>query len=355
MAIKKEPNNEFEIFNLGYDVDIKKTPRNIPVDILKWGTTNLLPEKYLRLYYLSPTQSGITNKKAQMTAGSTYAFSTPEAEEFAKKIGFSQLFHDICLDYWLYNNISLQIVTTTFTGIIDNILYQDPTLLRKTLDPDRYAVSTNWTAQMDSSLQIYKLEEIFYVNKYNGRDSGFMFVSFTQPGVEYYSYPSYFASINSIESEIQLIQQQLNFINNNFSLTKLIKLPSTVSKTQLASFKEQMKNMSGPANAGKMLAITADGTDAIEILSISEPIDFSGIKLGLDICRESIIIGHSLPSPTIIGLAGGQSLGGDGSTIEAAYNQFFNSQVVPVRKKLVAILEDLFDKAGFATKINIIN
>jgi len=351
----KDQEGLLDMLYFGYEPNVPKSPRMIPNNILKWGRNNLAPEEYLYLYYNSTTHAGIVNKKAQATAGESYEFTNGAAEFFAKDINFSELFNMVCLDYWLYNNVSLQVVKKTFENTIHEILYQDPSLLRKTTDENQYAICGNWTAQQDSALQQYTEYPITYVNKFNdiGKiTSGFIFKSFNQPGVEFYSYPGYFSCIKSIESEIQLIEQQLNFINNNFTLTSLIKLPTTVNKTQMAEFKQQMKTqMTGPKNAGKMLVVTADGDKAIEVVPLSVPMDFSGIQQGMDLCRTNIIIGHSLASPMIAGLPSMGGLGNDGSALTLATEVWMKTQILPARARLIKIFEELFALAGYETEI----
>ena len=231
--------------------------------------------------------------------------------------------------------------------------------MRKTTNDSVFALCGNWSAQQDRALQIYTDYPISYVDRFdmNGvLKNGFIFESFNQPGVEFYSYPSYFSALKSIESEIQLIDQQLNFINNNFSLTSIVKLPTTINKTQLAEFKDQMKrNMTGPKNAGKMLVVTADGDKAIEVMPISVPIDFAALEQGMNLCRQNIILGHSLSSPLVAGLPAVGGLGDSGIALNVATEIFMTKQILPVRRKLIKIFEELFKLAGYDTTITVID
>lgn len=355
-------NNNFgiEVITFGYEPGVYKSPMGIPIDILRWGRNNLAPEEYLYLYYNSTTHSGIINKKAQATTGSGFLFSNPQAELFAIDIEFDSLFSQVALDYWLYNNIGIQVITKKYGKTIHSIKYQDVSMMRKTTDDNKYAICGNWTSQQDTALQIYEPQEILYVNKFNEGSSavkgGFIFKSFNQPGVEYYSYPEYFAAINSIKSEIDLNIQQQAFINNNFALTSIIKLPSTVSKQQVAQFKEEMKKqMTGVTNHGKMLVVNSDGEHSVEVIPISVPMDFSGIEKGLDICTKNIIRGHALPSPMIAGDPSTGGLGNDGTALDIATDVWMKQQIIPVRKKLLKIFENLFELAGYPGEITIVD
>ena len=63
---------------------------------------------------------------------------------------------------------------------------------------------------------------------------------------------------------------------------------------------------------------------------------------------------HQLPSPTIIGLPGGASLGGDGGTIETASKEFFERVIKPMQAAIINQLEWLFGYAGFpGTKVSV--
>lgn len=349
-------NNDFEILNMGFDPYVLQSPRAIPTNILKWGRNNLAPDEYLDLYYNSPTQMGIINKKANLTTGKGLTFSNGSAEFFAKDINFDELWRRVCIDYWIYNIISVQCVRKIITGELAEIIYQDPSQIRKTTDDSQLALLPNWTAQTDTALQIPEYKDIKYVPVYDSMNSGFIFKTFNQPGVSFYSFPEYFSAISSILTEIDLIEQRKNFIRNNFSLNSIVKVPTTMSKAKMLDLAERIKKeWTGPKNAGKILMIPADGDKAIEILPISSPIDGDGIAQYIDQCRMDILIAHSIPSLTLIGLPGPHSLAGDGASQVEGMIQLMDSQIIPVQMRLIKFFEGLFADAGYPTEITINN
>lgn len=153
-----------------------------------------------------------------------------------------------------------------------------------------------------------------------------------------------------------LIKQQKNFIQNNFSLSSIIKLPGTYSPEEMDLLSSEIKkNFSGPENAGKMLCLAADGEHAIEVIPVSVPIDATGIEQFLKIARENIMLAHSVPSPSILGLPNSTGFSSAGEELIAAYNNFFNINILPDQNKIRLIFEKLFELAGVPTEIVIEN
>lgn len=341
------------VINLSYEATpYKKIVKSSATDdIKKWGCDNRLPEDILYLYHNSPTNSGIINRKAKLMAGNEYKFSNPDADFFAIDINFSELFYKVCLDYSLYHTFCLEAISKTYVNKIADIKYQDASLVRLTDNTEKLAISTDWS---DGQCKI-EYVNAFDINNSNIQE-GFLFYTTDGPGVANYAYPTYWAGMKSIEAEIELINYQLALIKNSFMPSGILKLPSTLSDEEFdLTQKTIKKELTGASKAGKILTITSDGDKSIEWIPLSQTKDVSGLREDLAEARQSIIIAHNLPSPVIIGLPGGASLSGDANTINSAYLQYFNNEVLPDQHKIKKVFERLFAAAGYPTEINIVN
>lgn len=322
--------------------------------IIYWGCDNNLPDDILKLYSESPTNKGIITRKTKLATGSDYSFSNPQAEIFAKQINFKQLFYKTLRDYFTFGAFSLQLVKEW--GIeshqIANIKYQDVMQVRLTTEEKQIAINCDWYGYNTDNQLFTEYELGDTIND----DVEFLFYRTESLGQAYYPVPDWWSAATSIESEIDLLQYSQNLLNQSFTPTGILKLPGIVSPEEVAEIKKNIKKeLTGVDNAGKIMVVTADGENVIEWTPLQQNIDSTQISNFLDMCRKSIIIAHNLPSPTIIGLPGGASLGGDGNTIATANKIFFQSDILAIQNEMVDIYTELFKKAGFPTTITIQN
>jgi len=326
----------------------RKYSRSIPSDIIKWGQSNAFPDQLLWLYWNSPTQQGILNRKTKLTAGQSYTFTNASAELFAKDIDFTKLFYKSILDFYLYNCFTLQIVGKTYENLIADIKYQDTSLVRLNLDKNILNLSTDWSNNKCDILTVPKLE-------LGDTDSGFLFITQEMPGLSHYPNPSWFSGISSIEGEINAIEAASNMIKNSFMPSGILTIPAGMSDEEEDAVAEDVKNMTGSSKTAKIFMIRQDNEKQVTWTPMAQILTADGMQGFLDMFRQNIIIANSLTSPTIIGLPAGASLAGDGSTIEAAYKMYFDSELLPVQNLIKTIFENLFRSAGYDTEIIINN
>ena len=340
-----------DIIQLNCQTNKRKYSRFVPTDIVKWGKDNLFPDEILYLYFNSPTQQGILNRKMKLTAGQSYTFSNPDAEFFAKDIDFANLFSRSILDFYLYNAFSLQIIERTFKNEIADVQYQDTSLVRLNTDKSKLSLSANWSNSKS---------EILTVDKFDLKDdeinAGFLFYTAEMAGLANYPNPSWFSGIKSIETEIALIENAYQFVSNAFMPSGILKLPSKLSPEEMSLLREKIKSeLTGAENTGKIMTVQSDENKTVEWIPLAQPLDASGVQGYLDMVRMNIIIANSLTSPTILGLPAPAGLGDTGGNLEVGLSTYFTLELLPVQNKIKAIFEQLFKKAGVPTEIIIEN
>lgn len=331
----------------------KKPKKNVQSanDVMYWGEDNLLPQEILKYYNYSTTNAGILNKKIYLGSGNGFEFTNPEAEVFAKKINFTDLFKKAITDFFLYNAFSLEIIPNVILDRINTINYVDTSYVRLKCHSENILIS--------ACQETYD-KDIIEIKQYDENDPfmehSVLFYRRISPGYSYYSIPSYFSAFSWIRQELELKEYSENLIFNSFTPTQILKLPNKLSPESKEALKKKIKNeLTGAKNAGKILTIEAEGEKVIEIIPLSQNIDSTQLSGYLDLVRKNIIVGHSLPSPTIIGLEGGASLGGDGGTIDIGTKLFFKTEIYSIQNELKKVFEDLFKRAGFETEIIIKN
>lgn len=328
----------------------RKYSRSVPSDIIKWGQSNAFPDQLLWLYWNSPTQQGILNRKTKLTAGQSYTFTNASAELFAKDIDFTKLFYKSILDFYLYNCFTLQIVGKTYESLIADIKYQDTSLVRLNQDTEVLNLSSDWAS---SKCKILKEPRLYINDQIN--TSGFLFITQEMPGLSHYPNPSWFSGISSIEGEINAIEAASNMIKNSFMPSGILTIPSGMSDEEEDMVAEDVKNMTGSSQTAKIFMIRQDNEKQVTWTPMAQILTAEGMQGFLDMFRQNIIIANSLTSPTIIGLPAGASLAGDGNTIDAAYKMYFDSELLPVQNFVKGVFEKLFRLAGYDTEIIINN
>lgn len=330
----------------------KKPKKNVQSsnDVMYQGEDNLLPQEILKYYNYSTTNAGILNKKIYLGSGNGFEFTNPEAEVFAKKINFTDLFKKAITDFFLYNAFSLEIIPNVILDRINTINYVDTSYVRLKCHSENILISA---CQESYDKDIIEIKQYDETNPF--MEHSVLFYRRISPGYSFYSIPSYFSAFSWIRQELELKEYSENLIFNCFSPSQIIKLPNKLSPEAKEAFRKKVKNELIGARGHKTLIVEAEGEKVIEVIPLSQNIDSTQLSGYLDLVRKNIIVGHSLPSPTIIGLEGGASLGGDGGTIDIGTKLFFKTEIYSIQNELKKVFEDLFKRAGFETEIIIKN
>jgi len=331
---------------------------------INYDVDNLLPQRLLEMFLLSPTHGGVSKRKAKYISGADVQCNTPDANAWASTWdegdGIENVFSKIALDLVLFGGFCLQVRRNPQTNMIAAIDYQDFTTVRIGFEKTKNAdglydkgvyISADWRYQTP-----YKFRPEFYplFNELDTAPVSFFYYSQYVPGYGYYTLPDYYGAEKSILTEIAITEFKLNYISNGLIPSAVLSIPGRIAPDAFAKVKEEIKNMTGPKNAGKLLVVNVDGDKTADVQPFNSGSPYQDIESYLNQARQDIIMAHQLPSPTIIGLPGGASLGGDGNTIETASKEFFERVIKPMQAAIINQLEWLFGYAGFpGTKVSV--
>jgi capsid portal protein len=148
--------------------------------------------------------------------------------------------------------------------------------------------------------------------------------------------------------EAELTNFMLANTRNSFTPSGMLKLPRMHEpESQRKEIQRIQNQMTGTGNAGRMLVTFADVDKTVEWIPFTENPGQKDVSAYLQTARENIIMAHRLPSPTLLGLPGGASLGGDGGTIESASKIFHEDVILTAREKIIRNIESLLGQAGY--------
>ncbi len=335
----------------------------------KWvnfGCDNLMPQNLIELFITSPVHNAIVLKKAEYTAGKDIICTNPAAQIFAETIdngaGLYQLFFKMALDYYIHGGFSLQVLWNDLIGKVGNFVYQDWSTIRR-----GFATHKNEMGEHEQGVWIsadwaynpfggnYKFKPCYYPffhpDKPCSLPTFYTYYRYT-PGFSWYPLPDWYACVNSILTETKLIRFKDATISNAFSPGGTLVLPGIKSEEGILEFQKILETeYKGMENAGKTMVVFSDDERKAEYLPFNSNSPEKDVTSYLQQAREDIIIAHRLPSPTLIGLPGGASLGGDGGTIEAASKEFFNKVILVPQQIIKQELIKMFKHCGYETDI----
>jgi hypothetical protein len=353
--------NTLEFYD--FDSRVQLSPTS---DYIEFGADNMFPEKLVWLYENSPTQSSIINKKSEYAAGQKILTNDPINKKRSQSInngkGLYNLLKNLQKDYQIHNGFCIQVLFYKNIRKIKDIIYQDFTQVRRGFSPDTNEdgtkdqgvwITPSWQRKWEYLPKYYDYFREEYLTGEMPLPDKPVFLYFYEdaPAREWYPLPKYNSAIQAIFSEIEAQNYIYYQFKNSFNPSGILRLPTTPSEEEQGQIKKQIRDdMQGTENAGRIFATFGDKEELIEWIPFSNTVDHSGVLDLQDRNQRMIVTSHQLSSPTLIGLPGGASLGGDGGTIESAAEEFYNQQILPAREtvknevdKLILNMRDSFE------------
>lgn len=356
-----------------FDGIIKKYPDK---PWIYWGLDNLVPEKLVYLYENSPTNKSIIDKKTDYTTGGAL-LNTPdelETEDIDYGKGFYNFLYKLTRDYFLYGGFCIQVVFYKHQRRIKKLIYQDFASVRNGFSRTKNEeglydqgvwISDDWPGVSGFLEQTYRAEhQPEFYRKFNPKmltgemeipdQPVFLYFFENAPAREWYPQPDYNAGLSAIFSEIEAQNYIRNSYENGFNPGGILRLPDQPTPEQKEEIlKDAELNMKGTENTSRTFIVWGSPDEVIEYTPFQNTMDHSGVLELQDRNQRYIITAHKLTSPVLVGLPSGPSLGGDGTTIEAAAREFFQQTIRPARTKIFTQIQKLLKGMGIVYEIEV--
>lgn len=319
---------------------------------------NLLPQRLLDLYVSSPMHAGIVNKLSKMISGYEVILKNGDVkcEDWLENVnmgaGIFDLVQKVTLDYYLFGGFAVEIIPYKFQEGIKEIKHVPFQNFRVGKKDEEWGVyySTDWLNP------VYKSKPTFipFYSK-DLKETSIMYHRDHNPMSSYYPLPSYYSAYSSILSEIELINFTKSNIQQGFFPSSIIQISNELTKSQVEDLKKAFNtNFTGTKNGGAVMFIPGTKEKPLSITPMStSPADFDVSTL-IQSIRNSIVMGHSIPSPALVGMPDSGSLGTSGITIEQAQKTLHNDIVLPKRKTIETFFNKIIKKAGYLCEIELI-
>lgn len=367
------------IVKFSYCKENKKYQPNYPVRMssnglwVNYGKYNLDPQYFVELYETSPTHCAIVNRKAEMASGDIVTEGLDASLiQFVDTAydgrGLQELINRCIFDLILYGGFCIQVLFYKNRRQIKDILYQDFCKVRRGFDrndtEDNYKagiwISADWRRFNISKVntphffEYFDREVLTNDNLDIPQEPVFLYYYIDSADRDWYPRPSWIAGYKAIQGEAALFAHLNASINNSFNPSGILEIPNILSPEEGNELKNQVNiQLTGPDNSGKLFIVQSDGEKKTNWIPLNPKPSDAYSETAERLLESAIIKSHGLISPTIIGLPGGASLGGDGGTIEKAAELFQKTTINKIRQEFLKQLNVLIQGAGFSQKITL--
>jgi uncharacterized protein YegJ (DUF2314 family) len=333
-------------------------------EYIEYGTEhwrNLYPQFLIDLYYSSSTHSAIINTTSEMIAGEDIIVDENEnLEQFVKlkkffaeangKETLHEVIKKISFDFKLQGAFALHIIwnkaKTEIAEIhhvpVERVRAAKPNAMGKV---DCYYVCADW-----SNTRTNKPMKLAAFNtKDRTNPSQLLYTGLYSPNMDIYHTPDYLAANNWALVDQRVAEFHLNNISNGFSGSYMISFANGVP-TQEERFQIERslaEKFTGASNSGKfVLTFSDDKTRTPEITPITVSNADKQYLALQELLVQNILTGHRVTSPMLMGIKNDTGLGSNVDEMNAAFEIYLNTVVIPFQKHIVKTLSKIFEING---------
>jgi len=311
-----------------------------------FGPKNLFPQEIINLNSKSPVNTAIINSTVTYMCGKGIVAT-------AKKRGVSvgapnstedwdELFEPVASDYKTFGGLYLQVIVNKGSSTV-SLFHQDYSTVRigeiyPDGTPKTFKISNDWT-KTTGKMKPIELDAWEGIRKAKKGQAYIFHMWDYSAGLARYSVPNYFSAMEYVKADGTLGEFYNNSIENGFTPSVVIEMPSNPDATKKAAFQTEMEGAFGGAKgASSIIVIWGEGGAAgaapkITPFNASANADIYNNVEG--IVFQKIISAHNLSSPTLAGVSGSGNLSGNAAEIVDAYVLYNYTVIEKARRKVL--------------------
>ena len=354
--LTKDMVGSYEIISATFaDSRIPEMKKRMDKPYVNFGAQNDYPDYILNLYRKSAKHQAIINGKVTYITGNglTAENDTPQAEIFLSKANEKQSWNDLlkitCLD--IENNGGFYLQCIPKMGGVGYNYYHVP-FKRIRIDESEscFFYKKDWKNWNEQSMEYPKFKPgiaeaaIFYFKEYN-------------PDGDVYPLPSWVASCNWIESDIEVSKHTLTNALTGFSASKFINFYNgEPDERKKKSIQARFEN-AATGSEGKKILIGFNNDPSkkptIDDLGTSDLTkeDFTQID---NLITNNIFAGAGVTHPLLFGIQQEGKLGG-ATELKTAYDIFKNTYITAKQRQLESVINYFARIEGVADEICIVD
>lgn len=322
---------------------------------VKFGANNLFPQDLIAMNGKSPVNSAIIDSTVTYVCGKGVRDSEASAGAYVgvPNVGetWDEVIEKLARDYKTFGGFYLQIVVNN-GGTTVSLFHQDYSAVRigqitDTGRPETFRISNDWTKTYGK----YKpLELPVWPGSLEAAQKGVNYIYYYwdyMPGLHYYSIPKYYPAAEYIKADGQLGPFYNNSINNGFTPSVVISMPSNPGEEKKAEFQKLMEDAFSGAKGANSVVILWGENDNVkpQITPFNAAANADVYNNVEGIVFQKIVSAHRLSSPTLAGVSGGGNLSGNAAEIIDAYVLYNYTVISQLRRNIL-------DHLNKFTKIN---
>jgi hypothetical protein len=210
---------------------------------------------------------------------------------------------------------------------------------------DTYYISADWSNT--------RTNRPMPIAAFNSKDrtnpSQLLYTGLYSPNMDIYHTPDYLAANNWALVDSRVSEFHLNNISNGFSGSYLISfangIPTQEERMQIE--RSLADKFTGASNSGKfVLTFSDDKTRTPEITPITVANQDKQFLALQELLVQNILTGHRVTSPMLMGIKSDTGLGSNVDEMNAAFEIYLNTVIIPYQKHILKTLSKIFDING---------
>lgn len=321
---------------------------------VNFGLKNDFPTEIIKMSSRSPVNDSIIESTVTYVCGKGVRTYEADNSEFvgAPNTGESwdNIIEPIAKDYKTFGGFYFQVIKNKNTTTV-SLFHQDFTTVRigqinEFGDPITFRIANDW-AKTSGKNKPLELEVWPGITKAKTGQAYLYYHWDYKPGLHSYCVPDWFAAREYVKADGTLGTFYNNSINNGFTPSVVISMPSNPADEKKEEFQTDMENAFTGAEGASSVVILWGENDTVKPVIV--PFAASGnadIYNNVEgIIFQKIISAHRLSSPTLAGVSGSGNLSGNAAEIIDAYVLYNFTVIEKMRKRIL-------DSLNIFTKIN---
>lgn len=318
---------------------------------------NLFPQKIIELNGDSAVNNAILESKVTFICGKGVKDSLGDTGGYVGEPNDSETWDEIiekiAKDYAMFGGFAFQVIKNKDSKTF-SVFHQDFSMVRIGLPDEEgnineYYVSYDWRKTMGKDKPVRV--EAWKGEKEATDGTAYMYYyADYKPGLRFYPIPSYYSAIHYLTADGALARFYNNSINNGFTPSTIICMPSNPADEDKKDFQREVENnYGGPDNSNNILVIWGENQNVLPQITAFDASKNADLYNNIEgIIFQKIISAHRLSSPTLAGVSGSGNLSGNAGEIVSAYILYNFSVISQMRRKIL-------DHLNKFTRINGLN
>ena len=317
-------------------------------DWVYYGEDNLWTQHLIDMYNYSSLHRTCINAKVDGVNGEELYTEDPLKESRLRLANSMESVYDVyqkaAMDYVLFGGFALNIIWKNDRSLgIAEIYHMDFSKLRAGKSDDFDVVNEYYYSADWENTRKYppKVLPAFNINN-EGASQVYYFKPYT-PNQSYYPNASYLGSATAIQLDIEIKRFHLHNIQNSLNPSLFISMNNGIpsAEERESIFRHLENKYSGGNTAGSLFLSFAESKEHEPTIT---PISNNGndnyyAALNESI-QNSILTGHRISSPLLLGIQRPGALGGRQELLDSA-EHFLNLVIKPIQNQLLSIFEKL--------------